>query len=110
MRQIVLFDMDGTLTEPRQKIKWSTVCAIRELSEIAEIGIVTGSDHDYLVEQCRELWYGLNSAPPSRITLMPCNGTKMYKYSLDKRKWELKHSRDMRQEIGQKNYLSLIHI
>ena len=108
MRQIVLFDMDGTLTEPRQKIEWSTVRAIRELSKIAEIGIVTGSDYDYLVEQCRELWYGIGSTPASRITLMPCNGTKVYKYSLDKRKWELKHSRDMRQEIEQKNYNSLL--
>lgn len=100
--------MDGTLTEPRKKIEWSTVCAVRDLSNIAEIGIVTGSDYDYLIDQCEELWYGLGSTKPSRITLMPCNGTKMYRYSWDRRRWELKHSRDMRQEMGQKNYNSLL--
>ena len=100
--------MDGTLPEPRQKIEWSTVSAVRELAKVAEIGIVTGSDYDYLIDQCKELWYGLGSTPPSRITLMPCNGTKVYKYSLDNRRWELKHNRDMRQEIGQENYSSLL--
>ncbi len=108
MKDIVLFDMDGTLTEPRQKVGRDIISILRKLSEHCEVGIVTGSDYDYLFEQCREIWYEIGSVPPSRISLMPCNGTKLYQYAVKNRKWQLKHSRDMREEIGQDAYNSLL--
>ena len=51
MNNIVLFDMDGTLTEPRKVIKNDIVPALRELCKVTEIGIVTGSDYDYVRQQ-----------------------------------------------------------
>ena len=53
---IVLFDMDGTLTEARKKANWSIVRPLRELSKHAHIGIVTGSPMTYLEQQCGILW------------------------------------------------------
>ena len=53
MKKIVLFDMDGTLTPARKKMQWSMVDALADLQQAgAEIGIVTGSDLDYVRQQC----------------------------------------------------------
>ena len=46
MRKIVLFDMDGTLTPPRQHLDYNLVEALAETCKYAEIGIVSGSDYD----------------------------------------------------------------
>ena len=55
-RNIVLFDIDGTLTESRQKFNSTTLSSsLVELSQVAEIGIVTGSDYNYLKEQLNPL-------------------------------------------------------
>ena len=48
---LVLFDMDGTLTEPRSSLDRSLVPLLEDLSDIAEVGIVTGSDYEYLKQQ-----------------------------------------------------------
>jgi hydroxymethylpyrimidine pyrophosphatase-like HAD family hydrolase len=52
MKNLVLFDMDGTLTPPRSHLDYNLVDTLRELVKFAEIGIVTGSDMDYLMQQC----------------------------------------------------------
>ena len=48
MKNIVLFDMDGTLTPPRGSLEISLLPVLEELSQHAEIGIVTGSNYNYL--------------------------------------------------------------
>jgi hydroxymethylpyrimidine pyrophosphatase-like HAD family hydrolase len=54
---LVLFDVDGTLTEARQIISRTVLIALRDLCRHAEIGFVTGSDLDYIKEQ---MWPVLN--------------------------------------------------
>ena len=51
MKKIVLFDMDGTLTPPRKEFDVDLLPALRELAKVADIGIVTGSDHNYVLQQ-----------------------------------------------------------
>lgn len=76
-KTIVMFDMDGTLTEPRQAFDPSVLGApLFYLSEVAEIGIVTGSDENYLTEQMRSLLE--KSSCRYKTHLLPCNGTKYY--------------------------------
>ena len=106
---IVLFDMDGTLTAPRQKIENSMIRAVRDLSKFSKIGILTGSDYDYLTEQCLELWFDIGSVDPRNITLMPCNGTKIYVWNEKSKKFCLEHDRDMRKDIGLKAYNDLLN-
>ena len=106
---IVLFDMDGTLTKPRQKIKSDMIRAVCELSNFAKIGIVTGSDYDYVVDQCLELWFDIGTVSPRNIMLMPCNGTKVYKWDDNNRNFSLVHDRDMRGDIGIKAYIDLLN-
>ena len=43
--------MDGTLTPPRESLEESLIPVLENLSEVCEIGIVTGSDFDYLKQQ-----------------------------------------------------------
>jgi len=76
----VLFDMDGTLTEARKPIKSDMVECIDRLSKFANIGIVTGSPKDYIVEQLKlgiETW---DAKTLRKITYYPCNGTQVYAY------------------------------
>ena len=76
MKHIVLFDMDGTLTPPRESLEESLIPVLEQLAEVAEIGIVTGSNHDYLKQQVGVL---LNhSKIRKKLHLLPCNGTKHY--------------------------------
>jgi len=48
---VVLFDMDGTLTPPRQKLSPLVLPTLRVVSTQAKIGIVTGSPYDYVEQQ-----------------------------------------------------------
>jgi len=50
-RSIVLFDVDGTLTIPRQKIKPEMITFLEELHSHVDIGIVGGSDLPKMQEQ-----------------------------------------------------------
>jgi len=73
---LVLFDVDGTLTEARQSIEKNMLLALRELARHAEIAFLTGSDLEYIKEQ---LWPVLNDPiVRSNCHLLPCNGTKYY--------------------------------
>ena len=76
MKYIVLYDMDGTLTPPRETMEESLIPVLEKLSEVAEIGIVTGSNYDYLKQQIGLLID--HSAIRKKLHLLPCNGTKHY--------------------------------
>ena len=49
--RVALFDMDGTLSLPRQKCDKSMISYLGELRKISLIGIVSGSDLDKIHEQ-----------------------------------------------------------
>tara|TARA_Y100001973_G_C5149494_1_gene307287 strand:- start:9 stop:815 length:807 start_codon:yes stop_codon:yes gene_type:complete len=73
-QHLVLFDVDGTLTEARRPIEKAMLKALRELSRYAEVGFLTGSGLEYIKEQ---LWPAL--ADPiirQNCHLLPCNGTE----------------------------------
>jgi len=98
-KNIVLFDMDGTLTEPRGDFDTELLLPLRTLSKKAEIGILTGSDLKYIQSQLlRLLKY---SEIRYSLHLLPCNGTKYYRpptHSSDE--FQLIHENDMRLELG----------
>ena len=108
MKKIVLFDMDGTLTPAREKMT-NVMC--RKLEHLQrngfEIGIVTGSDMDYLKQQC-DILFGFSPVDFTKIHYLPCNGTKYYMYQ--SQKFVAKYELDMKEEIGQENYEKIIKI
>jgi phosphomannomutase len=97
-KNIVLFDMDGTLTEPRGKFNTELLLDLRRLSKHADIGIVTGSDIDYINQQMEKL---IKYSELRYIThLLPCNGTKYYRPpSQADDAYTLIHSNDMSSEL-----------
>ena len=102
---ICLFDMDGTLTPPRKKAEFEIVKKLKELSQFATIGIVTGSDYDYIMQQC-DVLMEVGGVPLDKLELFPCNGTKHYTYSGSD--YNLMSSTNMINVLGQENYNYLI--
>jgi|TARA_Y100000034_G_C6853475_1_gene387478 phosphomannomutase len=107
MRPIVLFDMDGTLTEPRKKISYEMVSVIDSLTKVADIGIVTGSGIDYVEQQCNPLWEDLIGIDTTKLKIMPCNGTQVYTMKSGNQ-LQQEYSVSMRDKIGDVTYQELI--
>ncbi len=107
--KIALFDMDGTLTEPRQKMNVSILNALAELQNTGyKIGIVSGSDMDYIEEQCEILFNG-NLVSLSEVFWLPCNGTKRYELTSANKK-EIVYENNMREFIGDAAYKRVIQV
>ena len=89
MRKVVLFDMDGTLTPARKEMPRDITCKLFELHNAGyEIGIISGSDKEYILDQCKIL-FDMFGERLTSLHLYPCNGTKYYKWQNEDN--ELKH-------------------
>lgn len=107
MKTIVLFDMDGTLTPPRKELDRDLVPALRELAKISEIGIVTGSDHNYVLQQMGLLME--NSEIRYKLHILPCNGTKYYPPpKTAAHTHELVFQKNMREELGELQFSTIM--
>ena len=106
---VVLFDMDGTLTPPREAFDLSLLPALRELSTMATIGIVSGSDYNYILEQMNYLLR--KSEVVYNLHLLPCNGTKWYQPPTNNvSAFDLVHENSMIDALGGKLYKKLLSI
>ena len=117
MKKLYLFDMDGTLTPARRNIEKSTIDILLKtlLDSKSEnhISIVTGSDLNYLVEQCGELFSRISSLDndiKQRVKLFPCNGTKQYHFAEDGISYKLIKNLDIKEKIGKENYNYLVRL
>jgi len=99
-KNIVLFDMDGTLTEARGNFNTELMLDLRQLSKYADIGILTGSDLEYVNEQMKKL---IRFSELRFVThLLPCNGTKHYAPpNSSQEDYRLVHTNDMSKELTQ---------
>lgn len=94
MKKLFLFDMDGTLTPARKKLNFKMLTNLSKLQKSGwDIGIISGSDMDYIEQQC-DLLFDLSPINSSDIHFLPCNGTKYYKNF--KKVWEY----NMRSKLG----------
>ena len=102
MKKIVLFDMDGTLTPARKKMERKVLNALTDLQNADfEIGIVTGSDLNY-VQQQMEIALDISPLDAFQIHFLPCNGTKYYR--LGHGGFLNLYEKDMRNELGEENW------
>lgn len=103
-----MFDMDGTLTESRQRFDASILGeSLFRLSKHSEIGIITGSDLNYLNEQMGSFLDG--SSCRYKTYLMPCNGTKLlWPPATADDNAELVHNKSMKEYLGEESYQILI--
>ena len=107
--KIVLFDMDGTLTEPREVMQESMMKAIYKLLNETEfeVGIVTGSDSDYVFQQCKPL-FDWSVVDTRRVHIFPCNGTKVFKWNTKIGAYENTYAVDMTNKLGRDNYNTIL--
>lgn len=108
-KNLILFDMDGTLTESRKPFEMALLPKIRALSEKAEIGIISGSDLSYIEEQLGYLMY--KSEVRYKLHLLPCNGTKHYKPPEGPDETFAKvHEVNMKTTLGEEVFYSIMKI
>lgn len=73
MKNVVLFDLDGTLTPPRGRITSENADQLLVLLRHSRVGIVTGSTLQYVIEQIE------HSLFEAGLEVFPCNGTEHWK-------------------------------
>ena len=110
MKNIVLFDMDGTLTPPRKKIESRIIECLGSLQKTADIGIVSGSPYDYICQQMETAWQVSDGLDPSKIMLMPCNGTQLFEYSEESKNFVKRKSTNMIELLGKEKYRIIVSI
>ena len=104
MKSVVLFDMDGTITPARQTIEDKMTTALSDLLKVSEVGIVTGSGFEYVMQQCGSFF---NSEQDfSKLTLLPCNGTQKYVYRAGT--WVQESTLNMREYLGEEFFRDLM--
>ena len=89
IERVFYFDMDGTLTHHRQQIEPEMIKKLRKLMKYGLIAIITGSkisdiQYQLNLENLKET---LTERELNKLILMPCNGTKIYQWSLGMNDW-----------------------
>jgi len=102
---VVLFDMDGTLTPPRENIGNNVISALRSLEKFAKIGIISGSDLEYIQEQCAAM-FEVGGVDITNVDLLPCNGTKLLRWKAAS--YEMLHEADMIKNINPRAYKKIM--
>lgn len=94
MKRLFLFDMDGTLTVARKKMSHNMLGSLTSLQKNGwDIGIISGSDMNYIEQQCN-IMFDISPLNPRLVHFLPCNGTKYFKNF--KKVWEY----SMRNQLG----------
>ena len=112
-KNIVLFDLDGTLTPPRKSISRSTVLMIKQLARRCTVGIVSGSPWSYIKQQAGIILKGSAGVNCDNLLIMPCNGTQLYRYDSSCLDYILEYELDMKSHMknnmGEHSYKGLIN-
>ena len=108
-KTIVFFDMDGTLTDPRSNFSSRSLeSSLYQLTNLGvHIGIVTGSNLNYLLQQMETF---LDRSPSRYKThLLPCNGTKyLIPPQFANYKHKMVYDVSMSEHLGTEDYRKLV--
>jgi phosphomannomutase len=81
MKQLVAFDLDGTLAESKQPLADWMAEAIADLLQVAHVAVISGGDWPQFDKQVASRLPG--RADLARLWLMPTTGTKLFTYRGD---------------------------
>lgn len=76
MKQLVAFDLDGTLAESKQPLKDDMGEALADLLEVAHVAVISGGDWPQFDKQVASRLP--ERADCAKLWLMPTTGTKLY--------------------------------
>ena len=79
MKQLVAFDLDGTLAESKQPLKEDMGEAIANLLGVAHVAVISGGDWPQFDKQVASRLP--EHANLTRLWLMPTTGTKLYRHT-----------------------------
>ena len=109
MQNIVLFDLDGTLTPAREAMQDDMLESLSALHTYTDIAIVTGSPFEYVSEQASEFLYQFDAHPDAGVLrIMPCNGTQLFVST--GHGYEKTEAADMKATLGDEIYRRLIWV
>lgn len=109
MKTVFLFDLDGTLCKSRKPVTKKLVSLLTEVNKNYELGILTGSDLDFLKEQCKDLFKSLGYE--QKVYALACNGTKSFSVSLNSKsivEYNLIKEENLRERIGEENFKTVM--
>lgn len=98
-----LFDLDGTLSESREKVGEDVAAVLEQLSKESKIGIVSGSGIDFIAEQIDGVF---SEEFMQDLMIMPCNGTQRFQWRNGE--YECVYSVNMIDELGRVNYADIL--
>ncbi|WP_374942398.1 HAD-IIB family hydrolase [Sphingomonas sp.] len=78
MKQLVAFDLDGTLAESKQPLKDEMGEALADLLGVAQVAVISGGDWPQFEKQVASRLP--DRADRSKLWLMPTTGTKLYAF------------------------------
>ncbi|MBM6576284.1 HAD-IIB family hydrolase [Microvirga sp. SRT01] len=78
MKQLVAFDLDGTLAESKQPLKEPMGEALADLLGVANVAVISGGDWPQFDKQVASRLP--ERADRTKLWLMPTTGTKLYTY------------------------------
>lgn len=78
MKQLIAFDLDGTLAESKQAIQPDMGEALADLMTVAHVAVISGGDWPQFDKQVASRLP--ERADRSRLWLMPTTGTKLYTF------------------------------
>jgi hypothetical protein len=84
MKQLVAFDLDGTLAESKQPLGEPMGEAIADLLGVAHVAVISGGDWPQFEKQVASRLP--ERADRTRLWLMPTTGTKLYRFA--EKQWQ----------------------
>ena len=78
MKELVAFDLDGTLAESKQPLQEPMGEALANLLDVAHVAVISGGDWPQFEKQVASRLP--ERADRTKLWLMPTTGTKLYRY------------------------------
>lgn len=78
MKQLIAFDLDGTLADSKQPIGPAMAAALKSLLEVASVAVISGGDWPQFEKQVIERLP--KDSALDRLFIMPTTGTKLYRF------------------------------
>lgn len=93
MKQLIVFDLDGTLAESKSDLDAEMVSLLDALLRVAKVAIISGGDWPQFEKQI--LSHNFASGGLPNLSLLPACGTKFYSYRSG---WVPVYSEDLKAE------------
>ena len=79
MKDMVAFDLDGTLAESKQPLESGMAEALADLAGVAQVAVISGGDWPQFEKQVASRLPKRTDL--SRVWMMPTSGTKLYRFA-----------------------------